>query len=190
MQVGMKWASAMLLAAAGFGLSSCKDNADADGDGKVSTSERTVEMRRDGYLAMTPGRWQTSVVFNEIDVPKLATAQKQQIIEAAGKETLHYSCLSKAEAAKPGPDFFGGPGSENCTYKRFDLAGNKADMAITCQMGTTGKTDMELVGRIDTADFTFDAKVIVHVPMIGKSKPITMTGTMTGKNMGACQGDE
>lgn len=190
MQAGTKWASVLLIAAAGFGVSSCKDNADIDGDGRVSTAERTTEMRQDGYLAMNPGRWETSVIFSDIDVPKLASDQKQQIIAAAGKEAKQYSCLGKAEAAQPGPDFFGGPGSENCTYKRFDLAGNKADMEISCKMGSTGKADMELSGIVGTDDFTFDTKVKMHLPMIGKARTISITGKMSGKNVGACTGDE
>ncbi len=190
MRIGSNLNYGLLMIAIIGGLGGCNDNADTDGDGTVSSKERAVEMNRDGYLALAPGRWQHSVTFTEIDVPKLAAAQKQKIIEAAGKESLHYSCLSKAEAAKPGPDFFGGAGSENCTYQKFDLAGNQADMAISCQMGNMGKTDMELSGKVGTDDFNFDTKVIVHLPMIGKSRTIKMAGTMTGKNMGACTGDE
>jgi hypothetical protein len=178
-----------LTVAAGF-LASCSDNSDSNGDGKVSAKERATEMGRDGYLAMKAGRWLTTVNFTDVDVPKLSTIQRQQIIEAAGKETIRYSCLSKAEAAKPGPDFFGGSGAENCTYSRFDLAGNRADMTLSCKMGGMGKADMDLSGTVAAEAFTFDTKVIVQVPMIGKSQSITMTGTMTGKHEGECKGDE
>jgi Protein of unknown function (DUF3617) len=171
-------------------LASCSDNSDSDGDGKVSTNERATEMVRDGYLAMSPGRWQTKVVFTDIDVPKLSMVQRQQIIDSAGKETIRYSCLSKAEAAKPGPDFFGGAGAENCNYTRFDLAGNNADMALSCKMGGMGKADMELKGVFATEDFSFDTKVSVQLPMVGKTQKITMTGTMSGKFEGQCKGDE
>jgi hypothetical protein len=178
-----------LTVAAGL-LASCGDNADSNGDGKVTADERATEMGRDGYLAMNSGRWQTKVNFTDVDVPKLSTIQRQQIIEAAGKETTRFSCLSKSEAAKPGPDFFGGAGAENCTYTRFDLAGNRADMTLSCKMGGMGKADMELSGTVAADTFTFDTKVIVKVPMIGKSQSITMMGTMTGKHEGKCTGDE
>jgi hypothetical protein len=178
------------LGVSGMLLASCGDNADSNGDGKVSTNERATEMVRDGYLSMAPGRWQTKVAFTDIDVPKLSMVQRQQIIDSAGKETTRYTCLSKAEAAKPGPDFFGGAGAENCTYTRFDLAGNHADMALSCKMGGMGKADMDLQGVFATEDFSFDTKVSVQLPMVGKTRAITMTGTMTGKFEGACKGDE
>lgn len=191
--MGIKWTikpSIGVLVVAAALLVSCSDNADSNGDGTVSANERATEMGRDGYLAMKPGRWLTTVNFNDVDVPKLSTVQRQQIIEAAGKETTRYSCLSKAEAAKPGPDFFGGSGAENCTYSRFDLAGNRADMALSCKMGGMGKADMDLSGTVAAEAFTFDTKVIVQVPMIGKSQSITLMGTMTGKHEGKCKGDE
>jgi hypothetical protein len=182
--------SSIALAAALLVLSSCGDNADSDGDGKISKAERATEMQRDGYLAMTAGQWETKVSFTDIDVPKLSALQKQQIMDAAGKETTRYTCLTKSEAAKPGPDFFGGAGAEQCTYTRFDIAGNRADMALGCKMGSMGKADMELSGTVGPDAFTFDTKVIVKLPMVGKSQAITMTGTMTGKYEGECKGDE
>jgi Protein of unknown function (DUF3617) len=188
--MGNGWKRLIMLGAGCMLLSSCGGNADSDGDGKVSTNERATEMVRDGYLDMAPGRWQTKVVFADIDVPKLSMVQRQQIIESAGKETTRYSCLSKAEAAKPGANFFGGAGAEHCTYTRFDLAGNHADMAVSCKMGGMGKADIDLKGVFAREDFSFDTKVNVQLPMVGKPRAISMTGTMTGKFEGPCKGDE
>ena len=47
-----KYAALVLLAS----LAGCSDSADTNGDGSVSRAERAEEMRRDGYLAMQPGR--------------------------------------------------------------------------------------------------------------------------------------
>jgi Protein of unknown function (DUF3617) len=171
-------------------LFACSDDVDADGDGKISTKERAEEMQRDGYLAMNAGRWRTQTIFSDIDLPKLSALQRQQIMEQAGKKVLHYSCLSKAEAAQPGADFFGGVGAEDCTYTRFDIAGNNADMALNCKMGNMGKADLELKGTVGFQDFAFDSKVIMHIPMVGKAQKITMTATLTGKHEGPCKGDE
>jgi len=52
-------------------VSGCSDSADTNGDGSVSRQERAEEMRRDGYLAMQPGRWRMNFAFTEIDVPRL-----------------------------------------------------------------------------------------------------------------------
>ncbi len=179
-----------ILCIAALAVSGCADSGDGDGDGKISRQERTEEMRRDGYLAMTPGRWKTDVHFDDIDIPQLAAVQRKQIASEAGEQAARYACLGKAEAAQPGADFFGGVGAENCTYTRFDIAGNKADMALSCNMGEVGRADMELNGTVGANDFLFDTKVIVHLPMVGKSRKIVMAGKMTGKFEGACRGDE
>jgi hypothetical protein len=182
--------STLLSAGVALGLTGCRDNADADGDGKVSTSERSTEMQRDGYLPMTAGRWQTTVTFASIDAPELSPTQRAKIFEAIGKEMVGYNCLSKEQAAQPGPDFFAGAGKENCTYQRFDVAGTRADMALSCKMGAMGRVDMDLSGTAEAATMDFDTKVIVHLPMIGKARKISMAGKMSGKYLGACSGDE
>jgi hypothetical protein len=168
-------------------LISCTDNADTDGNGSVSRAERAEEMRRDGYLAMQPGRWRTSFVFTEIGVPRLGAKERDQIKAELAKEASGISCLSAADAAKPGPDFFGGEGAEDCNYKTFDIAGNRVTMALTCGMAEMGKADIELLGTVGDTDFLFDTKLDIHVPIAGK---ISLKGTMTGKHEGKCQGDE
>jgi hypothetical protein len=183
--------AALLIAfAASLSTSACSDNADSNGDGTVSKDERAVEMTRDGYLAIKPGRWQTDVQFSDIDVPQLSPVQRQQIVKGAGKKTSRFSCLSEAEAARPGPDFFGGAGAENCSYKQFDIAGNKAQMTLLCQLGGMGRAEIELDGTVNSETFVFDTNVVMEVPMIGKSRKIKMTGTMNGKFAGTCQGNE
>jgi Protein of unknown function (DUF3617) len=168
-------------------MSGCSDNADTDGDGSVSRAERAEEMRRDGYLAMQPGRWRMTFDFTDIEVPRLGESEKASIRAELAKGASGLSCLSKAEAAKPGPDFFGGKGAEGCSYQSFDIAGNRASMALSCGMGEVGKAQMNLDGTVGETEFSFDTDLVVQVPMAGK---ITLKGTMTGKHEGKCQGDE
>jgi hypothetical protein len=166
---------------------SCSDSADTNGDGSVSRAERAEEMRRDGYLAMQPGRWRMTFNFSEIDVPRLGNDEKASIKAELAKGASGLACLSAADAAKPGPDFFGGEGAEDCNYQSFDIAGNRVKMALVCGMGDIGKANMELDGTVGDTDFNFDTNLDVRVPMAGK---IMLKGTMTGKHEGACKGDE
>lgn len=168
-------------------LSGCGDSADTDGDGTVSRKERAAEMQRDGYLAMKPGRWRMNFTFSEIDVPRLGEKEKQSIKAELAQGASGLSCLSAKDAAKPGPDFFGGKGAEDCNYKRFDIAGNNVKMELSCGMGDLGKAQMNLDGAVNDSDFSFDADLVVQVPMAGKIK---LKGRMTGKHEGPCQGDE
>lgn len=169
-------------------LASCGgDNADRDGDGKVSREERAAEMASDGYLAMKPGRWKMQVNFTEIDVPRLGNKEKQSILREAAEEASSLSCLSEAEAAKPGADFFSGRGAEKCTYSRFDIAGDRARMTVSCRQGDMGKAEMELDGIVGDTQIDFDTKLVVTAPLVGKIK---LKGKMTGVHDGPCQGDE
>lgn len=176
--------SALFLLAA---LNGCNDSADTNGDGSVSRQERAEEMRRDGYLAMQPGRWRMNFAFTEIDVPRLGAQEKESIKAELAKGASGLSCLSEADAAKPGPDFFGGQGAEDCSYTHFDIAGNRAKMTLKCGMGDLGKARMDLDGTLGDADFNFDTNLEVQVPMAGKIK---LKGTMTGTHEGQCKGDE
>jgi hypothetical protein len=184
MRIGFALGCALALAV----LTSCSDdNADADGDGKISPKERATELARDGYLSMQPGRWRTSLKLTEIDVPRLGRKERQQAMREAEEQFAGVSCLSEAEAAKPGADFFSGKGGEDCAYSKFDLAGNRARMSLSCGMGGAGKVSMDLDGTSSETNFEFDTKVTADIPLAGKIK---MTGTLTGKHEGACQGNE
>lgn len=168
-------------------MGGCADNADTNGDGVVSRDERATEMQRDGYLAMEPGRWRMTFAFTNIDVPRLGNQEKESIKAELGKGASGVSCLSASEAAKPGPDFFGGEGAEDCSYQQFDIAGNRVTMKLSCGMGDLGKAQMDLNGTVGDRDFNFDTDLVVHVPMAGK---IELKGTMQGVHEGACKGDE
>jgi Protein of unknown function (DUF3617) len=182
-----KYLKFLVLVPLAAALGSCSDSADTDGDGKVSRTERAEEMRRDGYLAMEPGRWRMTFAFNEIDVPRLGNTEKASVKAELAKGASGVSCLSPQDAAKPGPDFFGGEGAADCNYQSFDIAGNRVQMALVCGMGDLGKAQMALDGTVGETDFSFDTDLAVQVPMAGK---ISLKGTMTGKHEGACRGDE
>jgi hypothetical protein len=170
-------------------LASCNSGTDSDtnGDGRVSTEERAREMSSDGYLTVEPGRWKMSFDFTDIDFKRLGNKEKEDLMQEVERGASGLSCLSKAEASKPGADFFGGEGAEDCTYRRFDLAGNRATMEVICGMGSLGKVTMNLDGTVGPKRFDFDTDLAVSVPLAGKIK---MSGTMTGVHDGPCQGNE
>jgi Protein of unknown function (DUF3617) len=178
----------LLIGAAMLALTSCSDDsADRDGDGTVSSAERSAEMASDGFIPMKAGRWETRFVFNDIDVPTLGAKQKQQIMAEMAKGASSVSCLSAEEAKKPGADFFGGQGADDCTYRTFDVSGQKARLGLTCGMQGMGSVDMDLNGTMNESRFDFDTNVAMRLPMIGKFK---LKGTATGRYAGACKGNE
>jgi hypothetical protein len=167
-----------------LGLASCADNsADKDGNGIIDSKERAAEMDYDAFIPMKAGLWETKFVFADIDVPTLGKADKQQIMDEVAKSASSQSCLTEAEAKKPGADFFGGNGAEKCVYKAFDVSGQNVSMKLSCGMDSMGSVDMELAGVMGEAEFNYESKVDVRLPMIGK---VAMEGKATGKYLGAC----
>jgi Protein of unknown function (DUF3617) len=184
----MKRGISCLTLAAVLTLQGCSGNqSDADGDGTVSSKERMAELAKNGYLPMEAGRWKTEFKFSEIDVPRLGNEEKQSILREMEQSSSGVSCLSAADASKPGADFFGGEGAEDCTYKKFDIAGNRVTMQVACGMAGMGKVDMDLDGTVGDTKFEYDTKFTVSVPIAGKIK---LAGKMTGTHDGACQGNE
>lgn len=165
-------------------LVSCSDNsADKDGNGIIDSEERAAEMDYDAFIPMKAGLWETKFVFTDINVPTLGKSEKQQIMDEIAKGASNRSCLSAAEAKKPGADFFGGDGAEKCVYKAFDVSGQSVRMKLSCGMDGMGSVDMALAGIMGETEFNYESEVDVRLPMIGKVK---MTGNAIGKHLGAC----
>ncbi len=169
-------------------LASCSDSsADRDGDGAVNAQERAAEMAADAFIPMKPGRWETKFTFANIDMPTLGKSQRQQIMDEMAKGASSTSCLSAAEAQKPGADFFGGEGADKCVYRSFDVSGQNVKMTLRCGMEGMGSVDMDLAGAMDESKFDFDTQMALRLPMVGKVK---LTGKAVGKHAGTCKGTE
>jgi Protein of unknown function (DUF3617) len=163
---------------------SCSDNsADKDNNGVIDSEERAAEMDYDAFIPMQAGLWETRFVFTDINVPSLGKSQKRQIMEEVAKSSSNQSCLTEAEASKPGADFFGGDGAEKCVYKAFDVSGQNVRMKLSCGMDGMGSVDMELSGVMGETEFNYDSAVDVRLPMVGK---VRMTGNAVGKRVGNC----
>jgi hypothetical protein len=177
-----KWTAGSAMAVCA--LAGCADNsADKDGNGVVDSEERAAEMDYDAFIPMKAGLWETKFVFDDINVPTLSKSQKKQIMDEVAKSASSKSCLTAAEAQKPGADFFGGDGAERCVYKAFDVSGQNVKMKLSCGMDGMGSVDMELAGVMGETEFNYDSKVDVRFPIVGK---VAMQGKATGKYLGAC----
>jgi len=180
----MVMTQAVLSAMALLVLASCADNsADKDGNGIIDSQERAAEMDYDAFIPMKAGLWETKFVFADIDVPTLGKAEKQQIMDELANSASSQSCLTDAEAQKPGADFFGGDGAEKCVYKAFDVSGQNVRMKLSCGMDSMGRVDIELTGVMGKTEFNYDSKVEVRLPIVGK---VAMQGKANGKYLGDC----
>ncbi len=165
-------------------INGCAENsADKDGNGFIDSKERAAEMNYDAFIPMKAGLWETKFVFDDINVPTLRKAQKQQIMDAVAKSASSQSCLTEVDAKRPGADFFGGNGAEKCVYKTFDVSGQTVNMNLSCAMEGMGTVEMALAGVMGETEFIYDSKLDVRLPMVGT---VAMKGRKTGKYVGSC----
>lgn len=153
-------------------LASCSNN-NAD----------TAEIDYDAFVPMKAGLWEIKLVFSDINVPTIGRSQKKQIMNEVANAASGRRCLSEAENKKPGADFFGGSGADNCRYKAFDVSGQNVKMRLSCGMDGMGSADMDLSGLMGETAFNYDSAVDVRLPMIGKVK---LKGNAIGKYIGPC----
>lgn len=165
-------------------LGSCSgNNSDRDGDGVVDAAERAAELADSSFVPLSAGRWDTHVVFDEIDVPSLSEARKKAVMSEIANLASGSSCLSQAEAKNPGAEFFGGPGTGKCSYSKFEISGQKAKLELNCAMEGAGAVTLELKGPIDAKRFDFDTEAKVRLPVLGAIK---LKGKTEGRHAGAC----
>lgn len=165
-------------------LGSCSSNSsDRNHDGVVDAAERAAEMADGSFQPMEAGRWDTHVVFSEIDVPSLSEARKQTIMTELATLASGSVCLSEAEASNPGADFFGGPGTGKCNYTKFDIAGQRVKLELNCAMEGAGAVTLELQGKVLANRFDFDTEAKVRLPVLGAIK---LKGKTEGRHAGAC----
>ncbi len=179
-----QWRVLLALAVTGGALMSCSNSgADRNDDGVVDAAERAAEMADSSFEPMAAGRWDTRVVFSEIDVPSLSDARKKAIMDQLSSLASGSVCLSEAEARNPGPDFFGGPGTGKCSYGKFDVSGQKVKLELNCAMEGAGAVNLQLQGKVAANRFDFDTQAKVRLPVLGAIK---LKGKSEGRHAGAC----
>ncbi|WP_169799509.1 DUF3617 domain-containing protein [Novosphingobium lentum] len=159
---------------------------------KTSVDEKNVSVETvakkvaDSDLHFTPGRWETTMKFEKLDMgPNMPPQAKDMFERMTGKVRSVSSCLTKEEAAKPEPKFFGGQ-SKECTYEHFTMGGGKIDAKMACKRGT-GPQDMTMTGNYTPESYDMTVQTS-GAPMQGMKMDVTMT--MASKRVGECTGKE
>jgi len=174
----------LILGVATLAISACSEKgADADGDGKISSSEATAEMAQGGAMAMKPGLWEVKIGFDKVDAPGAPAAIKEQIKSQLGKGVTQRSCLTQAQVEKPGTDFFGAPPEANCTFEELDRSTSGMKVAMTCKPGGPMTIKSKMDGKFAAETYTLNIEQSTEGTPMGAVK---MTGKIEGKRVGDC----
>lgn len=177
-------ASVLVLAACG-GAASDSDT-DIDGDGEISQGEVEAAV---ASAKITPGQWENTVEFVEVklDESKFPPEMQGMIGPALegmkGQVRTAKSCVSEEEASNPEAEMFSGNENADCEYDRFDFAGGKMNMAMTCEDPSSGT--VKIVSEGTYTDQSYNMEMTVNL-VNEKMGAMTISATSTGKYLGAC----
>lgn len=159
------------------------DSADKDGNGVIDYEERESEMESDAFIKIEPGLWETTANFTEINLPQVKGNTKRDMLKKISDGFSSRTCINEEETQKPSADFFGGQGAEDCSYKRFDISGQQAQIIVSCKIETLGNPEISLNGIMEPKQNNFDVVLKMDMPVIGK---VSLKGTSQRQHLGDC----
>jgi hypothetical protein len=177
------------IAAAAALLAGCnRDNADADGDGSLTTGEVVAEAGT--LLQPRPGQYSTKVELLEFDAPGLPAGVKDQMqqVFAGGSAQDSTFCMTEADAAENGAEqMVKNLAKSDCDMKRFDVSGNTvvADMQCAGQGGAVNRVQMNGEMTPESSIMTMTMTMNQEMANLGA---VTMKMRVASQRIGDCAG--
>lgn len=175
MHIRIFTATAALIALAACGSAAKKGDAGSAagaGTGSAAAAAATVHF--------TPGEWESTVEMSGMNIPNLPPQYAKM---NRGITSVHKSCLSPQDAARPKGDFLAGRGGGQCHYSDYSLAGGKLHAVMTCAGPANTSTIVRTDGQYDAA--SFDVRSSVETK--GATAPATtMQMHVTARRVGDC----
>jgi hypothetical protein len=168
-------------------LVGCHQSEPSINEKNASVAEVSNSVQRasaEGRLRFTPGKWLSTVTFDEMSMPGLPPAAAKMMQRQMGTSQTTESCLTPEEANKPTADFFSG--KQNCRYDHFKMGGGKIDAKMVCSHGDANQT-FELDGTYSSDEYHMAMKGNVPGP---DGQTMTMKMHVDAKHAGACTAKE
>lgn len=137
-------------------------------------------------IRFSPGRWESSVKIEKLDLGNLPPQVKQTIESELGRERKFAYCLTPEEAAKPDSRFFNRGGSDDCTYDEYTMAGGHLDVKMSCKT-PQGTQKVTLTGTYSASTYSMTMATSGDAAM---GAPMLMTMSLSSRRAGNCRGDE
>jgi hypothetical protein len=169
------------LAGAVLVLAAC-DKAEVKAENE--SAESVARKVADAQIRLEPGRWESTMTLEKIEIGNLPAEAQAAMNEQKGKAQTFSTCLTPEQAAKPDASFFQN-GAAGCTYDHFTMAGGQIDAEMTCKPGS-GPTHMTMQGTYGSDQYSMrmqsEGEMQPGVPMkMAMSIASRRTGDCTGK---------
>ena len=177
----------VLAVSAALALAACgSENADTDGDGKISQDEVNAAV---SAVEITPGEWENTVEFVDIqfDESKLPPEAAEFLVPMLngmkGQVQTNKSCVTPEQASQPQAEMFSGNDEADCEYTKFEFSGGKMDMAMTCNDPASGSALITNTGTYTEDEYDMNMTIELQDEEIGT---MTITANSKGELLGDC----
>ena len=133
-----------------------------------------------GRVRLQPGEWEMGFEMIDIEAPGMPAGAADMIKK--GRTTVK-SCISEADANKPGPNIFQPEKGSNCKAKGTLVKDGRIAGTMTCP-GTGGTGGVTLVMDGEYGPTRFD--VTTRTEMKGEGTAMTTKTRSTGRRLGDC----
>ena len=154
-------------------------------DAKNESVESVAEKVAASNIKPQPGRWQSSVKMEKIDMPGLPPQAKDAMAKQMATAHSFSSCLTPEQVNRPNGGFFAG-GAEGCVYNSFTMADGKVEGDMTCDAGGRKQT-MKMSGTYSPT--SYDIKISSQSE-VQPGMPMAMELAVTSSRAGECDGKE
>ena len=182
----MKRLALLLAAATALALSAC-GRSEPEVEARNASVEEVAEQVREASGAdsfIRPGRWVSTVQFDELVAPGMPPGAAEQMKQMMGEGRSYESCLTEAEASRPKEDFFTGR-SEQCRYDHFTMGGGKIDARMRCAQGGATQV-MAMQGTYSPETY----QMVMRTSLEGAPEPaggMTMRMRVEARRVGECR---
>lgn len=137
--------SIVLLLVAAVSLAGCEREPGVEArNASVEEVADQVRQAGNGEQFIRPGRWVSTVTFEEMTAPGMPPDAAEQMRRMMGEGQRYESCLTEEQVARPSEDFFAGRNNQ-CRYEHFKMKGGSIDARMRCAQGEISQV-MEMEG--------------------------------------------
>lgn len=150
-------------------------------------ANEVADASRNEDFFVRPGKWQSSMTFEEISAPNMPPQMAEQMKRSMPGGQSFESCLTPADAKRPREEFFAGA-DKSCRYDHFTMGGGKLDAKMRCAQGDTSQV-MEMSGTYSPESYTMRMTTTMQ-GMPGPAGEMRMRMRVDAKRVGECTGEE
>jgi len=174
--------SLIFVAISGLALAACsKGGVEANNESAESVAKKVAA----SDVKPNPGRWQTSMKIEKMEMPGLTPQMQEQLKRSSAMTQDIFSCLTPEQVNQPNASFFGAHQS-GCTYKHFTMAGGRIDAEMTCNREAM---QMHMTMQGTYSPDTYNVRVTNQAEM-APGRTMSTIMAMEARRVGECNGTE